>query len=290
MSNALRTRVLRIKRNTPIGDITPVGNNGYGRDTAGRIFRIYTLEQLEAARKRRLVERDQRKFSFTNMRNIREITEGLSNKYCGYVLMLQPHIQYRMNVLVTNDSEGRPLTTDDLAKIWNVSRRTAKTVVAELERRSIVFANGDGGYTINERYHFRKKAGSDVDALIKTFFTALKRFRLSAADFGFVYKLLPNVHYATNVICSDPFAENPGDIRFLNERQIAEIVGMAEGKTKEALARLRKAGVIGEWKGADKRETLTVLNPYVFYRKNGEPDETLRALFEAQVDGGEGGA
>lgn len=280
MSN-LRQQLARIKSGKPAGAIQPTGNGNIGRDELGRVFYISSVEQIEAIRRRRQHGKDTRKFSFTNMRNIREITEGLSSKYCGYILLLQPHIQYETNVLIADDSSGRPVTIDDLAKIWNVSKRTARTVMGELEARSIVFDHG-GRFEINDRYHFRKKASDDVDMLIKTFFTALKRFKMSAADFGFVYKLLPYVHYSTNVICSDPFAENPEDIRFLNERQIATIVGMAESKTKETLARLRKAGIVGEWrKGADKRETLTVLNPYVFYRKNGQPDETLRALFDA---------
>ncbi|NGQ95485.1 hypothetical protein G3578_10005 [Brevibacillus sp. SYP-B805] len=280
MSN-VHQQLARIKSGRPTGQIQPMGNGNIGRDELGRVFYISSAEQVEAIRRRRQHGKDTRKFSFTNMRNIREITEGLSSKYCGYILLLQPHIQYETNVLIADDSSGRPVTIDDLAKIWNVSKRTARTVMGELEARSIVFDHGCR-FEISDRYHFRKKASDDVDMLIKTFFTALKRFKMSAADFGFVYKLLPYVHYSTNVICSDPFAENPEDIRFLNERQIAAIVGMAESKTKETLARLRKAGIVGEWrKGTDKRETLTVLNPYVFYRKNGQPDETLRALFEA---------
>ncbi|MNW70680.1 hypothetical protein D3C74_500930 [compost metagenome] len=59
---------------------------------------------------------------------------------------------------------------------------------------------------------------------------------------------------------------------------------MDVNKTREAMKRLRKAGVTGEWTMGerDDREKLTVLNPYVFYRKAGVPDKTLQAIFSAQ--------
>ncbi|WP_244863412.1 hypothetical protein [Paenibacillus cisolokensis] len=159
-----------------------------------------------------------------------------------------------------------------------MSKRTARGIVAEFEARSILFEDG-GRFTLNDRYHFRKKANDEVDALIKTYFTALRAFRLTAADLGFVYKLLPYVHYETNLVCADPFAPAE-EITFLSDKEIGDIVGMTETKTKEALGRLRKARIIGEWIDAeDRRKKFTALNPYVFYRKQGEPDGMLAALF-----------
>lgn len=283
MNEQLRTRMRLVKGNAPAGALTPVGRNGYAKDDLGRVYRIQTLEQIEAGKRRKQAEQDQRHFSFSHMENMREITSSLSNKYCGYILLLQPYIEFKTGRLVIPGRDPKPLGLTDIARIWNVSRRTAGVVIDELQTRSIVFETA-GVYAINERYHFRNKTGNEVDALIKTFFTTLRRVKLTAADLGFVYKLLPHVHYETNVICSDAFAANPEDVRFLSEKQIASIVDMSEVKTRDALRRLRKAGVTGEWvRGdGDDRETLTVLNPYVFYRKSGEPDGTLRTLFAAQ--------
>lgn len=274
------TTVKQLINGAPIGNITPVGNNGYGRDEAGRIFSFMPIEQVEAIRKSKQVGTDTRHFTFTHMQNIREVTNGLSNVYCGYIVMLQLHIQWQTNTLVNGDT---PMKRKDLAKVLRVSNRTIKNVVNELKAHEVIFEQADGTFTINDRYHFRKKAGADVDVLIKTFSTALKRFNVKPADLGFVYKLLPNVHYETNIICADPFVEQPQDVRFLNEKQIAELVGMTESKTKETLKRLRKAGVVGVWNSDDSREKLTVLNPYVFYRKQGKPDSTLQALFSAHA-------
>lgn len=268
----------QIKSSAPIGKFTPMSGR-LAKDEAGRLFVYKTFEQYEAARKHAHFERDKRYFSFIHMRNIQEITRNLSNKYCGYILLLQPHIAFRTNVLVVDGRENKPLTIDDLAQIWDVSKRTARAIVDELEARSILFETS-GIFSVNERYHFRNSAtAGEVDALIKTYFTALKAFKLNAADLGFVYKLLPNVHYDTNLVCADPFAA-PEDIRFLTDGEIGELVGMSATKTKEALKRLRSANIIGEWADvSDKRVKFTALNPFVFYRKQGEPDGMLRALF-----------
>lgn len=274
-------RAARIASDAPIGTLTPMSGR-MARDEAGRVYEYKSMEQKDVERRRKYAARDQRHFSFSNMHNMREITDSLSNKYCGYVLLLQPYIAFKSGLLVKPGRDGKPLKTQDFAGVWNVSKRTAAVILDELEAHSIVFGT-NGTYTLNDRYHFRKKTGDEVDALIKTFFTTLRRVRLNAADLGVLYKLLPYVHLDTNVICSDPFAENPEDVRYLNEKQIAEILGMSADKTRAAMKRLRKAGVTGEWaKEYDDRETLTVLNPYVFYRKSGEPDGTLRTLFAAQ--------
>jgi len=249
------------------------------KDTAGRVYEYQSLEQAEARRRFRFYNKDKRTFSFSHMQNIREITRNLSNKYCGYILLLQPYIAFKSGVLIKPGRTMQPLTLREIADIWEVSDRTAKTVISELERRSIIFTDGSGDYSLNERYHFRKKGSSEVDALIKTYSTALHSFKLTAADMGFVYKLLPHVHYETNLICADPFVASE-NVVFLTDKEIGGIVGLSETKTKEALGRLRKARIIAEWADVDdKRRKFTVLNPYVFYRRNDKPDGLLRAIF-----------
>lgn len=98
---------------------------------------------------------------------------------------------------------------------------------------------------------------------------------------GFLYKLLPYVHYETNTICSDPFVE-PEEIRFLNIKEIATLQNIDEKSASKTLDKLRKVGVIAVTiRQDDKRDRLFTLNPYLFYRQKGQPDKTLRGLFKA---------
>jgi len=272
--SSIASKVARLVSGEPIGSLRTI-SRGYARDDAGRAFKVTDMERYIDQRNKRL---DKRKFAFGHMRYMREITESLSNKTCGYILLLQPHIAFKSGLLVSQGNDPKPLKVNDIARIWNVTRRTAITVLAELELRSIVF-ECDGKYTMNERYHFRKKAGGEVDALIKTYFTPLREFTLSAADLGFVYKVLPYVHYDTNMVCAEPFAE-PHDIRFLNQREIADLVGMDEKKVIATLKRLSGADILrGYIEVSNRKDILTILNPHVFYRKKGKPDDTVMALF-----------
>jgi hypothetical protein len=80
------------------------------------------------------------------------------------------------------------------------------------------------------------------------------------------------------MICADPFTE-PENIEFLNKTQIAELVEMDADKTYKMLNKLHKLGVVAETSRGDKRNRFYTLNPFVFYRKKGQPDDTLRAMF-----------
>lgn len=250
--------------------------------STGEVLTDYTIRhrnQDEAYKKMQKRGKDTRHFSLTHMKHIREVTNDLSNTYCGYVVMLQPYIEYETNVIL--DGKKEPAKRAALAKILKVSPRTVKAVVTELKGKEIIYEE-DGCFTVNPRYHLRGKTGAETQSMIKTFFSTVKCLDVKAADLGFVYKLLPNVHLETNMICNDPFCAS-GEIRFLNEKQIGDLVGMSEKKARETLARLRKAGVVGVWHRAkDSREKLTVLNPYIFYRKSGQPDGTLDALFTSK--------
>ncbi len=278
-----QNQFLEVKKDMPSGGLMPIGNNRLAVDELGRPYRYISLQQEEAIEKEKQMRRDKRRFSFTHMGNIREYTDSLSNKYCGYILLLQPHIQFNTNLLVVSEKDGTPLTEKHIAEIIGTTKRTAETLITALKEHDIITQNEAGEYLMNERYHFRRKAKADVDALIKTYFTTLKKLKLTAADLGFLYKLLPYIHYDTNLVCENPFV--PADkISYLNEKQIAEKIGMSLSKTKDAMDRLRKAGAIGEFirREGDRRDKLTVLNPFVFYRKREQPDASLVAMFSAK--------
>ncbi|KMJ60458.1 hypothetical protein AB685_00430 [Bacillus sp. LL01] len=260
-----------------------MGNNGYAQDEAGRTFRYKSQEQLEAIEFERIKKRDRRHFTFTHMRNIREITDNLPNKICGYVLSLQPYIKWESNVLVNAD--GNPLDEKQFAKALKVTPKTVKTVIAQLIQEDIVEQDDRGNYVMNNRYHFRKKLKGDEESMVvKTFFSTLKAVKLKPAELGALYKLLPYVHYETNMICANPFEEYPQDIRFLSGKHIAEMLGMHEKKAIEVLRELKKAGAIAETTKfvKDARVKYITLNPFIFYRKAGQPDASLIAMFASK--------
>lgn len=277
--NPHERKAKQILSGKPVGQIEPTGNNGFGTDEAGRVFQYRSLEQLAAIEKERNKRKDNRHFSFTHMRFIRELTDNLPNKICGYVLLLQPYIKWKTNVLI--DSKGNPLDEKGFSKAIKVQPRTGKQIIERLILEDIIEVDDRNNYVMNNRYHFRKKLkGDEKSMLVKTFFTSMKELNLKPAELGALYKLLPYVHYETNMICADPFEEYPQDIRFLNFKEIAELMGVHEKKAVPLLRQLKKANAITETsRGRDKYITL---NPFIFYRKSGQPDASLCAMFLAK--------
>jgi len=237
---------------------------------------------MDAIKRKRAIGYDRRNFSFTHMRNVREITDNLSNNQCGYLMLLQPYIQFKSNVLV--GKKEKPLDMKGITKALGVSQRTAKTTIDGFINDGIIDITKEGYYIVNDRYHFRRKAGSDKNMVVKTFFSTLKDLKLKTSELGALYKLLPYVHYETNIICADPFEEVPANIRFLNKKEIAKIMGVHEKKALQIIRSLRRAGAVAETDrySDDLRVKFLTLNPYIFFRQSGQPNASLQATFLAE--------
>lgn len=287
-------KLRRLQSGRPMGSITPIGNNGLGKDEAGNIFKI---ESYEAANQKKIEgykKLDKRNFTFAHMQHLREVTDNLSNKLCGYILMLQPYIQFKTNILANPGRNGSPLDDKGIAKALGVTPRTVRTALADLTKADVIKLSEGGYYKINERYHFRKRSGGDIDMLVKTFHTTLKSLKLSAAELGCIYKMLPFVHYRSNILCLNPFEEDRQKVRFLNLSQVAEKIGVPRQKIDQTLRNLTKAGAIAtitsretimldetlDKVNNDDRERLVILNPRIVSRLRGEHhNETINQIF-----------
>ncbi|MFC7321958.1 hypothetical protein ACFQMN_13810 [Halobacillus campisalis] len=272
----------------PEGSLIPIGG-GYSVDENGEMFYSESERSREVKRRHAYKQRDQRHFTFTRMAEILEITYGLSNKNCGYLLMLQPYVQYKTNIIAMNGREPKPMSKKQIAEVFGVQTRTAKSALDKLVDFGALEINEDGDYKMNERFHFRSKVKGDADQLVKTFHTTLKQLKLKPAELGAVYKLLPYVHYETNLVCKNPFEDNPNKVEFYNKKDISKLFGISPRKASDLFAKLTRAGVIVEIKrkapmmseaSGDGRETVIAINPSIVTRLRGEHDhKTLLQLF-----------
>lgn len=220
---------------------------------------------------------DRRHFTFADMENIQEVISNLSNVHLGYLLHLQCFMDFEEGKLI--GKEGKEITKKvEIQKTLNLSKDTNKRFCNVLEDNGILEIV-DGKYRINPAYHFKGQIYEQK--VIKLFTTTLKRLSktIKANELGFLYKLLPYVHYDTNMICINPHEINPKKIQYLNIQAISEITGIHEKKISTLIRVLRKDGIIAETTLQDKRHTFITLNPYIFYRKSGQPDNTLKSMF-----------
>jgi hypothetical protein len=228
---------------------------------------------------KRIKDREGRKsdFTFGNMLNMPEVIAKIDDKYCGYLLYLQTFIDYE-GVLVKPNREREPMTKNDIKDMLGLQKTAFYEFFNAMIDNEIMFEEADR-YRINPLYHF--KGTTDNKFVIKTFTAKVRQLYSprNANKLGFIYKLLPFVHLETNTVCANPFEPDVEQIKELSKQEIAELTGVSE---KTVYNYLRKMKLGDEYVFAEIRcgnYRYYKLNPFIFYRKNGAPDATLREMF-----------
>lgn len=226
---------------------------------------------------RRIMERRGRcnDFTFTDMENIKVVISSIDEKHCGYLLYLQCFINYNGQLVRSNDI---PMSKDEIQETLNLGKTAFSDFFNAMVDNKIIY-EVNRKYYVNENYHFKGK--STNSRVIKSFTFKVKRLysKKNARDLGFIYKLLPFVHYKTNTICENPSENDVSKIRYLPKKEIAILTNESE---KSVYNKLRKLKIGNEYVFAEIRsgkERFYKINPFLFYRKDGEPDATLREIF-----------
>lgn len=237
----------------------------------------YVRSRKQDVAYRRIVERQGRSpgFTFTDMENIKEVINKIKDKHCGYLLYLQCFINY--NGQLVNESNN-VMNKDNIQEILGLSRAAFIDFFSNMLKNKIIY-EVDGIFYINEKYHFKGRTTNTN--VIKSFTFKVKKLynKRRANDLGFLYKLLPFIHYETNTICKNPYEVDVGKIVYSPKKEIAEITGENEKTVYNRLRRMKigKEFVFAEVRSG--RERFYKVNPFIFYRKSGEPDATLREIF-----------
>jgi hypothetical protein len=261
------------------GVFSYVDENGEQRISApAHTHKVVNINQAEGYKKK--LEREGRghNFTFADMENIKDVIDKVSDNYCGYFLYLQCFIDYD-GVIVKPSKDS--MAKLDIQTTLGLSRNKFADFLKEMIANDFIFVDGDV-YRINPAYHF--KGTTNNERVIKSFTTKIKELfgEVKAKDLGFIYKLLPFVHLETNTICANPYEQDVTKIIPLNKQQVADITGLSE---KSVFSKLRKLKLGDEFvfaevevKGIGNVQFVKI-NPFIFYRKKGEADPTLRELF-----------
>lgn len=236
--------------------------------------------QIDSYKKRQVAEKGRdREFTFTHMDNISEVIERVSDKHCGYLLFLQCYVNY--DAILENPNKTA-MSKSDIKRTLKLKDTAFKEFIGDMVKHEIIFVDkteDSERYRLNPRYHFQGK--SDNRNVIKSFTTKVKELytEVNAKDLGFIYKLLPFVHFETNTICVNPYEKDVEYTVPLNKADIATIAGMTE---KSVYSKMRNLKLGNEYVFAEVihgKYRFYKVNPFVFYRKNGKPDPTLREMF-----------
>ncbi len=234
--------------------------------------RIITSNQAESCAKK-LTRGPE--FTITQMNNIDEVIEKVSDKHCGYLLYLQCFVNYDA---ILENPDKTAMSQDDIKRTLKIGRTTLHHFLKELTEHDIIHAV-DGKYRLNPRYHFQGK--TDNTAVVKTFVAKVKELysEVHARDLGFVYKLLRHIHLETNTICANPYERDVENTIPLTKEDIAKLTGVTGKSVYTKLRNLRFGDQYVFAEVLYGKARYYKINPFVFYRKNGQPDATLREMF-----------
>lgn len=256
-------------------------------ETGENVSHEYSLRHRnsdEAFRRKQESRSKGRDFTFSNMLNIPEVIAKIDDKHCGHLLYLQTFINYE-GLLVQANRDKTPMTKADIQCVLGLKKTAFYEFFNAMISNEIIFEESNGQYRINPLYHFR---GNTNNAKVIKSFTAKVRSLYNprnAKKLGFIYKVIPYIHYETNTVCANPFEQNVEQIEQLSKGDIADITHVSE-KTVYSYLRNMKLG--DEFVFAEIRRGKTryyKINPFIFYRKDGEPDATLREMFRHGFSG-----
>jgi hypothetical protein len=229
----------------------------------------------------RLQKGRNRDFTASNMRNLHEVNGVLTTAQCGYLMLLQCYVDYDGGTLVNSDKS--PMTTADMMNVLQLTKKPS-TFYDFLDAciTHNIINESRNIYSVNPCYHFRGAFNDQY--IVKTYTAKIKRVyrEVKATDIGLIYRMLPFIHYETNALCENPFEANPAFIRWFNRKTLAEAIGVSPGEISRRLPKMTFDGeyVIAQVNVGGKR--MYMFNPWVFYRKNSEPDTTLQAVFNVK--------
>lgn len=214
-------------------------------------------------------------FTVTQMRNIDEVIERVSDKHCGYLLYLQCFVNY--DAILENPDKSA-MSREDMMRTLKIGRTTLHHFLRETTEAGVIEEDGDK-YRLNPRYHFQGK--TDNTAVIKTFVAKVKELytEVNAKDLGFVYKLLPHIHLETNTICANPYERDVENTLPLTKEDIARLTQVTEKSVYTKLRNLRFGDQYVFAEVIYGKSRYYKINPFVFYRRSGQPDATLREMF-----------
>ena len=287
----LKKRVRQLRAGKPVGTLTYNGGNSV-RDERGAIFRIQSIDQVAADQVRRRIYMQQREgrkagFVFCVMPRVRYVAEVLTATQCGFLLVLSTYMDYDGR-LVRSERDHTPLKQRDMLDILQL-KKTQKSAVSKFIKAAIsygiMYQDEEGAYYIAPGVHFKGKnrEGAEVVRAYNTQVRALAAVN-KAQHVGFVYKLLPYMHKATNMLCSNPNELEPQKVEKLRRKDLAQLTGVHEDSISRIIRAMQLDGkpVFAKITTATDG-TFYMLNPAIFRRADEVAyDVTARAIFAIQ--------
>lgn len=255
--------------------------------------KVITPLMQEAAKKRKELEtyrsRTDNPFTLVSMEASKEVAllEELNTKELGYFLILQSYVDYS-NMLKKSSDANIPMTERELGEALKIKNRKHYIKVIDkfislglIYKESVTHYNKEyQAFFIDKKYCIRGSNRSDK--VVKMFIGSVQELynqeEIKPADIGFLFKILPYMHFQSNHLVRHPYERDFAKAEPLSQANIIEITGL-DKKNVQKHMRMKLSGVSVFGTFRTGRNSVYKVNPGLFFR-GVKPDEILLADFK----------
>ncbi|WP_059102995.1 hypothetical protein [Shouchella shacheensis] len=166
---------------------------------------------------------------------------------------------------------GQALTQQDIQRIIGRKLTQTKAILKKLEQVELLLPEKEGRkktYRINEHFHRR---GTLSNQLFTKVIYPSERSHIHALPLtqaGLLYKLLPYIHYHTNIIVSNPNEEDETKIQPMTREELAKAIQHSPTELTKLMQALHARKLI--LTSSYTREQIYTIHPDLMYRKNSD--------------------
>ena len=214
---------------------------------------------------------------------IERISKELSLTETGAIIKLLPYMRFKTQGKLIKD--GKPLKQADIQRIFKRGKTATREILRILEEKGVIEVQKEGRanvFYISAEFH---EIGN-VDESER--FTKLYQVRtreitekLALHEAGILYKILPFFHYERYYLCANPNESDKDNLRYINRKELAQIVGLNEDDVSRTVNKLRDLGALMSTKSG--RSVRYLVHPDLMFRQATETEWTkaVREMFEA---------
>lgn len=214
--------------------------------------------------------------------SIKAVTHKLKLNEFGALLKLVGYMQFKKEGMLY--AENTPLNTADIAKIIGKGNRQTSTIIKSLRKEGIIIKGGSDKkptFTISKEYH---SMGTVTEGMkfTKLYHQMTRKFadNMTNQEYGILYKILPYFHYNNYYLCANPDEQDENMVQFLNQAELAELIGEDIKTVRTYMKKLEHKGFILSQSGHGVMNYI--VHPDVMFRRDGENEytDTVRYQFE----------
>ncbi|GGA06477.1 hypothetical protein GCM10008018_60430 [Paenibacillus marchantiophytorum] len=221
---------------------------------------------------------------------------SLNNADMARLLYLGTFVGWE-NGKLRSDNGKDVYTKRDLPKLLGISRNKAHALYEKLTESDTLHTDDDGALYINTAYFYR---GDNVEGLLASdeedirytrIFKATVRFLYedygkarTASRLGVLYRILPYVNFAFNVICWNPReTESVDKLSAITVEALAEMLGYSKKQELTNtidLMKTRNGDNLFCYFGSSSKTQGLIVNPYTIYAGNAKTLRLAEDLFK----------